>query len=34
MSNEAIKKELIDLINKISDNRALILILRFVKGKL
>ncbi len=34
MTNEAIKKELIDLINIISDNRALVLILRFVKGKL
>lgn len=34
MSNEELKKELINLINKISDNRALVLIFRFVKGQL
>ncbi len=34
MSNEELRKELINLINKISDNRALVLILRFAKGKL
>ncbi len=31
MSNEELRKELINLINKISDNMALVLILRFVK---
>lgn len=34
MSNEELRKELINLINKISDNMTLVLILRFVKGKL
>ena len=34
MSNEELSKELNNLINKISDNMALVLILRFVKGKL